>query len=95
MGFCRQEFQSGLPFSSPEDLFNTGIELTSLASPALSGRFFTIELPRKPLEALSCVRKGTLMTLEGAISLSRENKEKLYTSVMEGYTELRAQIATA
>ena len=90
MGFCRQEYQSGLPFSSPEDLFNTGIELTSLASPALSGRF-----PRKPLEALSCVRKGTLMTLEGAISLSRENKEKLYTSEMEGYTEVRAQIATA
>ena len=42
----------------------------SLASPALAGRSFTIELPRKPLEALSFGKKGTIMTLEGAVSLS-------------------------
>ena len=29
MGFPRQEYQSGLPFPSPEDLPNPGIELTS------------------------------------------------------------------
>ena len=40
MGFSRQEYWSGLPFSSPRDLPNPGIELTSLASPALAGGFF-------------------------------------------------------
>ena len=30
-----------LPFPTPGDLPNTGIELTCLMSPALAGRFFT------------------------------------------------------
>ena len=38
MGFSRQEYWSGLPFSSPGDLSNPGIEP---ASPALAGWFFT------------------------------------------------------
>ena len=37
MGFSRQEYCSGLPFSPPGDLPHSGIEL---ASPALKGRFF-------------------------------------------------------
>ena len=41
MGFPRQEYCSGLPCLSPEDLSDPGIEPTSLASPALAGRFFT------------------------------------------------------
>ena len=40
---------SGLPFPPPEDLPNPEIKLTSLASPALSGRFFTTEPPGKSL----------------------------------------------
>ena len=40
MGFPRQEYQSELPFPSPEDLPNPGIEPTS---PALAGRFYTTE----------------------------------------------------
>ena len=44
MGFSRQEHWSGLPFPSPGDLPNPGIEP---ASPILSGRFFTAELPGK------------------------------------------------
>ena len=40
-GFPRQEYWSGLPFHTPEDLLNSGIEPTSLMSPALAGRFFT------------------------------------------------------
>ena len=44
-GFSRQEYWSGLPFPSPEDLPNPGIEL---ASPALAGGFFTTEPPGKP-----------------------------------------------
>ena len=41
MGFSRQEYWSGLPFPTPENLPDPGIELMSLASPALAGRFFT------------------------------------------------------
>ena len=47
MGFCRQEYRSGLPFSSPGDLPNPGIEPASLVSPALAGRFFAIVPPGK------------------------------------------------
>ena len=42
MGFSRQEYWSGLPCPPPGDLPNPGIELTSLASPALAGGFITI-----------------------------------------------------
>ena len=41
MGFSRQKCWSGLPFPPPENLPDTGIEPTSLAFPALAGRFFT------------------------------------------------------
>ena len=41
MGFSRQEYWSGLPCPPPGDLPNPGIELMSLTSPALAGRFFT------------------------------------------------------
>ena len=44
MGFPRQEYWSGLPFSSPRDLSDPGIKSTS---PALAGRFFTTEPLRK------------------------------------------------
>ena len=45
MGFPRQEYDSGLPFPSPEDLPNPE---TEPESPALAGGFFTIESPGKP-----------------------------------------------
>ena len=38
MGFSSQEYWSGLPFPSPEDLPDPGIET---ASPALADEFFT------------------------------------------------------
>ena len=40
MGFCRQEYWSGLPFPFPVDLPDSGIKPTS-ESPALAGGFFT------------------------------------------------------
>ena len=43
MGFPRQEYWSGLPFPSPGDLPNSGIDLTSFVFPALAGGFFTTE----------------------------------------------------
>ena len=39
MGFSRQEYWSGLPFSSPGDLPDPGIEPASLMSPALASGF--------------------------------------------------------
>ena len=48
MGFPRQEYLSGLPFTSPGDLPDPGIKPVSLASPALVGSFFTTEPPGKP-----------------------------------------------
>ena len=49
MGFPRQEYWSGLPFPSPGDLPDPGIEPSS---PALAGWFFTIEPPGKPEERM-------------------------------------------
>ena len=46
MGFSRQEFWSGLPFPTPGDLPDPGIEPTS---PMLAGAFFTTGPPRKPI----------------------------------------------
>ena len=48
MGFSRQEYWSGLPFPSPGDLPNPGIEAKSFVSPALAGGFFTNTPPGKP-----------------------------------------------
>ena len=45
MVFPRQEYWSGLPFPYPGDLPNPGIEPTS---PALAGRFFTVEPSGNP-----------------------------------------------
>ena len=59
MGFSREEYWSGLPFPSPVDLPDPGIEPKT---PALAGRFFTTVPPGKPLkvkvtvvQSLSCV----------------------------------------
>ena len=49
MTFPRQEYWSGLPFPSPGNLPNPGIEPMS---PALAEGFFTIELPGKPKKCL-------------------------------------------
>ena len=45
-GIFQEEYWSGLPFLSPRDLPDPGIELMSLA---LAGGFFTTEPPAKPL----------------------------------------------
>ena len=47
MEFSRQEYWSGLPFSSAGDLPDPG---TEPVSPALVGVFFTTEAPGKPLD---------------------------------------------
>ena len=46
VGFPRQEHWSGLPFPSPGDLPDSGVDPMS---PALAGRFFTTAPPGKPI----------------------------------------------
>ena len=41
MEFSRQEYWSGLPFSTPWDLQDPGIKLVSFVCPPLTGRFLT------------------------------------------------------
>ena len=45
MGFPRQDYWNGLPFPSPGDLPDPGMELESPESPSLAGGFFTTEPP--------------------------------------------------
>ena len=58
MGFSRQEYWSGLPFPSPADLPNPGIEPRS---PALQADTLTSEPPGKPLIS------GTDTILDGQV----------------------------
>ena len=55
MGCSRQEYWSRLPFPTPGDLPNPGIEPASLVSPALTGRFLTTNAT---LEALKSCKSG-------------------------------------
>ena len=55
--FSRQEYQSELPFPSPGDLPDSGIEPVSLVSPALAGRFFTTEPPGKSNSGLGSIQR--------------------------------------
>ena len=58
----RREYWSGLPFPSPGDLPDTGVEPTT---PALAGEFFTSEPPGKPKSKYMWV----LISYEPGISL--------------------------
>ena len=48
MELSRQEYWSRLPFSSPGDPPDPGVEPVSLVPPALAGRFFTTGPTGKP-----------------------------------------------
>ena len=52
MGFSRQEYWSGLPFPSPGDLPDPGIEPRS---PALQADALTSEPPGKPITAIKYI----------------------------------------
>ena len=68
MGFPRQEYCSGLPFHSPGDLPNPGIELIS---PSLASRFFTTE----PAHCL-CLHGIYWLDLENKVEKLRITKHK-------------------
>ena len=71
--FLRQEFWSGLPFPPPGDLPNPEIEPVPLASPALTGRFFTtrvtwVGMPQTNEHLYTSVPLPTLFLLLGKAS---------------------------
>ena len=69
--FPRQEYWSGLPFPSPGDLPDPGIEASSLTSPALAGGFLTHEPPGKPQEIAKIGRKGHLFDTKVSALISK------------------------
>ena len=67
MGLSQQEYWSELPFPSPRDLRDPGLEIMSLEAPELAGGFFTPRPPRKPLfwigvSSNRCYNLGRLWT---------------------------------
>ena len=50
MGFSKQEYWSRSLFPPPWGLPDSGIELTSLMSPALAGGSLPLVLPEKPMK---------------------------------------------
>ena len=65
MAFSRQEYWSGLPFPTPRDLSDPGIEPASLASPTLAGRFFIILLQVLRLQELVMDREAWHAVVHG------------------------------
>ena len=64
-GFSRQEYWRGLPFPSPGDLPDPGVEPVS---PALAGGFFTPSHQGSPLSMSVCPNSSSQVS---AIDLSR------------------------
>ena len=74
MGSSRQEYWSTLPFPSPGDLLNLGIEPVSLA---LAGEFFTTEAPGKPTHGVHKALKSNSKWLLKVCSELEEAKKKI------------------
>ena len=74
MGFPRQEYWREMPFPTPGDLPNPGIEPVSLASPALAGGFFTTGATWKAQIDIPI----TWMTLKGIMLSGRSQTQTLH-----------------
>ena len=71
MEFPRQEYWSGLPFPSTEDLPNPRTELTF---PALAGGFFTTKPPGEPS---LCIRQPLSRMVNDSVHVKLWNSLKL------------------
>ena len=60
MGFSRQEYWSGLPFPSPGDIPNSGVEP---GAPAVQADSLPYEPPGKPLNSHGCGGGGLVANL--------------------------------
>ena len=77
VGFSRQEYWSGLPFPSPKDLFDPGIEPKS---PVLYVDSFPSELPGKPPDVAyrpGIIKIGSILKWEGFKSLCFATRESI------------------
>ena len=79
MGFSRQEYWGGLPFPTPGDLSNPGIESVSLAFPALVGEFSTTVTPGKPVHFMGFYK--FIMTCSHHYSISKYPLCSTYSSL--------------
>ena len=84
MGFSRQEYWNGLPFPSPGNLPNPGIQPTS---PALAGRFFTTEPLRKPTDYLTYLFSFEKTLMLGKIE-GRSRRRQHRMRWLDGITDL-------
>ena len=88
MEFSMQEYWSGLPFPSPEDLLHPGIKLTSFMSDALAGRFFTT--------STTCLPDNLVFqVVQAGIKIARRNINNLryaddITLIAESEEELKS-----
>ena len=72
MGFSRQEYWSGLPFPSPRDLPDPGIESES---PALQADALTSEPPGKPKGNHKQQQKVTLQNGRKYLQMMRQTRD--------------------
>ena len=85
MGFSRQEYWSGLPFPSPGDLPDPGIEPRS---PTLQADALTSEPPGKPIgiERYNRLKKKLTLFLDDLLnSLNNSMNQTLFIYFLTGY----------
>ena len=80
MGFSRQEYWSGLPFPSPGDLPNPGIEPRS---PALEADALTSEPPGKPINVILNGKKPKAFLLNSGVRHSCLLSLLLFNIILE------------
>ena len=76
MGFSRQRYWRGVPFPTPGDLPDPGIQPVSPATPAVARRFFTTSTTWEALRILGpsqikCLQNGGLSIMGGLVRCSR------------------------
>ena len=72
MAFPRQEYWSKLPFPSPRDLPDPGIEARSPVFPALAGGFFAIAPSGKPWHRIGTLKKCFLIEDEEKVGCEED-----------------------
>ena len=76
MEFSRPEYWSGLPFPTPGDNTDPGIEPVSLASPALAGNSLPLAPPQKPSSPL--LRPAAQQWSPGPLCMWQNQTRKLF-----------------
>ena len=88
MGFSRQEYWSGLPFPSPGDLTDPGIEP---GSPTSQADALPSEPPGKPMTNLESILKYRDITLPNKVHLIKAMVSPVVMYGYENWTIKKAQ----